>query len=46
MFITTVTHVHNDRYETTFSWVLANYLQCFRKQKAAFEPKVALLLRC
>lgn len=45
MFVTTVTRVHIDRYESTFSWVLANYLQCFRKQKAAFEPKAALLLR-
>ena len=44
MFITTVTRVHIDRYETTFSWVLANCLQCFRKQKAAFGLTLALLL--
>ena len=46
MFITVDTHVHNDRCEMTFSWVLENCLWVFRKQKAAFWLVKALLLLC
>ncbi len=44
MFVTVDAHVHIDRCEMTFLWVLENCLWLFRKQNATFELTVALLL--